>query len=146
MTNTLTWDFKPIALPKVNANLLSVISLILLLTMTFLTGSTIASHCGQIVLELSFASAAVGAATVALELSKAALAGAAWSLNPGVIATLAAAVALSASALAIAVAAVAYLTAKLYECEKEHSASGASADASGGCDSGSCGGSDGSTG
>lgn len=37
MTNTLTWDIKPIALPKINANLLSVISLILLLTMAFMT-------------------------------------------------------------------------------------------------------------
>lgn len=143
MTNTLTWNIKPIAFPKVNTNLLSVISLILLLTMTFLTGSTIAAHCGQIMLELGIATAAVGFATVALETSKAALAGAAWSLNPWVVAGLVAAVAVSAAALALAVAAVAYLTAKLYECEKEH---GTSADASGGCDSGSCGGSDGSTG
>lgn len=42
MTNTLTWDIKPIALPKVNANLLSVVSLILLLTMAFMTVAVIA--------------------------------------------------------------------------------------------------------
>ena len=35
MTNVSTWDIKPIALPKINSNLLSVISLILLLTMFF---------------------------------------------------------------------------------------------------------------
>ena len=138
MANTLTWDIKPIQLPKVNANLLSVVSLILLLTMAFMMGHpALASHCDQIVLELGLASALVGAATVALELSKAALAGAVWTLNPAVMAGLAAAVAASAAALAIAVAAVAYLTAKLYECENEH---GGSANTSGGCDSGSCGG------
>ena len=42
MTNTLTWNIKPIAFPKVNTNLLSVVSLILLLTMAFLTFSVIA--------------------------------------------------------------------------------------------------------
>ena len=45
MTNTLTWDIKPIQLPKINANLLSVISLIVLLTMAFMTASVIADHC-----------------------------------------------------------------------------------------------------
>ena len=48
MTNTLTWDIKPIAFPKINANLLSVVSLILLLTMVFLTVSTIADHCDDL--------------------------------------------------------------------------------------------------
>ena len=47
MTNTLTWNIKPIQLPKVNTNLLSVVSLVLLLTMVFLTGSVIADHCGK---------------------------------------------------------------------------------------------------
>ena len=45
--NTLTWDISfPIALPKLNSNLLSVVSFILLLTMAFMTASVIASHCG----------------------------------------------------------------------------------------------------
>ena len=42
MTNTLTWDIKSIQVPKVNSNLLSVVSLILLLTMAFLTVAVIA--------------------------------------------------------------------------------------------------------
>lgn len=45
MTNTLTWDIKPIESPKINSNLLSVVSLILLLAMTFLTVAVIAEHC-----------------------------------------------------------------------------------------------------
>ena len=47
MTNTLTWDLKPIALPKVNSNLLSVVSLILLLTMAFMTASVVAEDCAD---------------------------------------------------------------------------------------------------
>ena len=48
MRNTLTWDIKSIQVPKVNSNLLSVASLILLLTMAFLTFSVIADHCGEL--------------------------------------------------------------------------------------------------
>ena len=44
MTNTLTWDINPIQLPKINSNLLSVVSLILLLTMAFLTVAVIADY------------------------------------------------------------------------------------------------------
>ena len=45
MTNTLTWNIKPIALPKINTNLLSVVSLIVLLTMAFMTVFVIADDC-----------------------------------------------------------------------------------------------------
>ena len=45
MKNTLNWDIKPIALPKINSNLLSAVSLILLLTVAFITASVIAGHC-----------------------------------------------------------------------------------------------------
>ena len=45
MTNILTWDIKPIHLPKINSNLLSVVSLILLCTMAFLTIAVIADDC-----------------------------------------------------------------------------------------------------
>ena len=69
MTNTLTWDIKPIALPKINSNLLSVVSLILLLTMAFMTASVIADHCSievqarnNAVAEFLLASAAFSAA------------------------------------------------------------------------------------
>ena len=44
--NAITWNAPTIHLPKINANLLAVISLLLLLTMAFLTVSVIASHCG----------------------------------------------------------------------------------------------------
>ena len=44
MKNTLTWDMKPITFPKINSNLLSVISLIVLLTMTFHTMAVIAAY------------------------------------------------------------------------------------------------------
>ena len=47
MTNTLTGDIKRIALPKINANLLSVISLILLLTMAFFIIAVIAEICEE---------------------------------------------------------------------------------------------------
>lgn len=45
MMSTLTWGFKPIQLPKLNSNLLAVVSMILLFTMAFLTASVIAEHC-----------------------------------------------------------------------------------------------------
>ena len=45
MMNILTWDIKPIQVPKVNSNLLSAVSLILILTMAFLTAAVIADHC-----------------------------------------------------------------------------------------------------
>ena len=45
MTNTLTWNFKPIQLPKLNTNLLSVISLIVLCTMAFVVVDTFAGDC-----------------------------------------------------------------------------------------------------
>ena len=48
MTNTLTWDIKSIQLPKINSNLLSVVSLILLLTMAFLTVAVFADHCDDL--------------------------------------------------------------------------------------------------
>lgn len=48
MSNTLTWDSKYIQLPKVNTNLISIVSLILLLTMVFLTISAIADNCDHL--------------------------------------------------------------------------------------------------
>lgn len=48
MTNTLSWGFKSIQLPKLNTNLLSVISLILLLTTVFVTITIFASHCDDL--------------------------------------------------------------------------------------------------
>lgn len=68
MTNTLTWDIKPIQLPKINANLLSVVALILICAMSFLIVSpAIAAWCIKEHL-------AVAAARVTVELAEAAVA------------------------------------------------------------------------
>ncbi len=48
MTNILIWNFKPIQLPKLNTNLLSVISLIVLCMMVFVTINTAAEACDEI--------------------------------------------------------------------------------------------------
>ena len=70
MTNTLTWDIKPIAFPKINSNLLSVISLIVLLTMTFTAASVIASHCYPEILAVEAAQQHVNYAYGALAIAK----------------------------------------------------------------------------
>ena len=133
MTNTLTWDIKSIQVPKVNANLLSFISLILIFTMAFLTASVIASHCEEIRSNLETAIAveilAAASARALFEVWKAACS----SGNPWAIAAATAALGVATVAAAAALAAIAYYTTKLLECEQEHET------ASGGCDSGGCG-------
>ena len=133
MTNTLTWDIKPIALPKINTNLLSIVSLILLLTMAFMAGSVIASHCEDIRSNLETAIAVEFAAAIAarilFEVWKAACA----SGNPLAIAAATTALAAAVIIAAAAAVAIVYYTQKLWECEEEH------ASASGGCASGGCG-------
>lgn len=133
MTNTPTWDIKPIALPKINANLLSLISLVLLLTMAFMmVHPAIASHCEELANKAIFwAGAALVAATLATYAAKA-LHMAMGSLNPWAIAAASAAFLVATGAAAIAAARAVEYAKKLYECEKSHDS------ASGGCDSGSC--------
>lgn len=133
MTNTLTWDIKPIAFPKINANLLSVVSLILILTMAFLTASAIAEHCSEIRKKLETAiaveAAAIAAVVIAKEVLKAAGAsGIHWAITAATIA-----LAVAIGAVAAAGVAIGYYAAALAECEQEHET------ASGGCNSGSCG-------
>jgi len=70
--NTLTWDIKPIELLKINTNLLSIISFILLLTMAFLTASVIAEHCGALEAAADAAQEAWAAATARYALAAAA--------------------------------------------------------------------------
>ena len=70
MTNTLTWDIKPIALPKINANLLSFVSLILLLTMAFMTTAVIAECCYPEELALQAANRHLAAAYVGLAIAE----------------------------------------------------------------------------
>lgn len=48
MTNTLTWNFKPIQVPKLNTNWLSVISFIVLCTMTFVAINAFADCCEEL--------------------------------------------------------------------------------------------------
>ena len=131
MTNTLTWDIKSIQVPKVNSNLLSVVSLILLLTMTFLTASVIAYHCGDIQENLAKAVVAEGIAIAAAKIAEQALKAAMSSGNPWAIAAAAAGLTLALAAVAAAGAAIGYYTAQLVECEAEHENAG-----SGSCGSG----------
>ena len=120
MTNTLTWDIKPIALPKINSNLLSVVSLILLLTMAFMTASVIASHCGPEEKALNAALVEFGLACAAL--SAALLTGQWWAIG------------LAAGWVGKATMSVDAAQDALERCKDQHSPG-----ASGGCNSGSCG-------
>ena len=134
MTNTLTWDIKPIQLPKINANLLSVVSMILLLTTVFMmVHPALASHCEELAWKAGvWAAASIIAASLAklaVEGLKAAIA----SLNPGAIIAASAAVLLTAAAAVYAARKAAEYATELYECVQSH------ASASGGCNSGGCG-------
>ena len=137
MTNTLTWDIKfPIALPKINTNLLSVISLILLLTMAFLTTSAIADHCADKERDVLKAELAVYLAGLAVAAWVAAIAAAASGGPLGWPAIAGLALGLQAAKVTMGLALLNLQDAKkaLEECEKSHQ----SAD-SGGCGSGGCG-------
>lgn len=142
MTNILTWDTKPIQLPKINSNLLSVISIILLFMMAFLTVSAIASHCEQIKKDLRLAVAAEVVVVGILYGARMVLKAAGATGNPWAIgAAMAGVVAAYAAVIAIGII-ITNLTVKLIECEKEHGSEnydGADGHAAGGCNSGSCG-------
>ena len=133
MTNALTWDIKPITFPKVNANLLSVISLIVLLTMAFMmVHPAIAAHCGELRSKLALWTIVAASTAYLAKMAGQALHLAMATLNPVKIAlAIAAVLALGAAAVYAAGKVVEYAK-KLYECEKSHSS------ASGGCDSGDC--------
>ena len=62
MTNTLTWNIKPI-----NTNLLSVISLVVLCMMVFVTINAFAFHCGDLEKSQNAAKLAADAAIWLLE-------------------------------------------------------------------------------
>ena len=138
MTNTLTWNIKPIQLPKVNTNLLSVVSLVLLLTMVFLTGSVIADHCGKYQALVWVAEGVLISVTIGWFFAKNALKVAILTFNPVKIA--AAAALLAGAKLAVIGAGAAVFTAQeaLEDCEKQHQSASAGS-GSGGCDSGGCG-------
>lgn len=131
MTNTLTWDIESIQVPKVNSNLLSVVSLILILTMVFLTASVIAYHCGDIQENLGKAIVAEGIAIAAAKIAEQALKAALASGNPWAIAAATTFLVAALAAVTAAAALIGYYAAQLAECEAEHVEAG-----SGSCDSG----------
>jgi len=55
MTNTLTWNIKPIQLPKLNTNLLSVISFIVLCAIIFVTANSLAVACDELMEQVAYA-------------------------------------------------------------------------------------------
>lgn len=67
MTTTLTLHVKPIVFPRINSNLLAVVGLILICTMTFaMIHPVLASHCGPEERALQAALVDLGIATAAL--------------------------------------------------------------------------------
>ncbi len=120
MTNTLTWVLRPIQLPKVNSNLLAVISLIVLFTMAFLIGSVIAEHCEterQAVKDAENAVYIAGGYVLAAHVAlMAAIASGQW----WAVAGLAAAKALAVAHLANESAKLETARRALYDCENEH--------------------------
>ncbi|MYA71454.1 hypothetical protein F4009_09480 [Candidatus Poribacteria bacterium] len=135
MTNTLTWDIKPIVLPKINANLLSVVSLIVLLTMAFLTFAAIADDCSEKEQALNNAIVTYALAGLALIVAEAGLAAAILSGNLIAIAIAGAAVLVALAAESWAYNNLVRATAEWLECVESH---GGGDQGSGGCNSGSC--------
>lgn len=131
MTNILTWNFKSIQLPKVNANLLSVISLILLLTMVFMTVFVIADDCESLLEDLRERGKVLKKALLDYLKAEVKVAKAFATLNP--IKVLKALKALKKAADAVEDARRSY-TATLYAYQEFCGDD----DDSGGCDSGSC--------
>ncbi len=132
MTNTLTWNFKPIALPKINSNLLSTISFFLICCFVFMAAAAIVEAiCDEESDDLIAAEKAYAITGLALGLAEAGLAVAALAMNPiGVGIALAsigvAAVAHASNGADLQIAAEAY-----WDCIHRHTASG-------GCGSGTC--------
>ena len=122
MTNTLTWDIKPIQLPKVNANLLSALSLFIMCLMFFtMIHPVLAFHCGPEEKALDAALVALGSATAAYVVAL---------LTAGFVG-----VAIAAGFHLAATMAVDACQAALDRCNND----GRHNPASGGCDSGGCG-------
>ena len=123
MTNTLTWEFQPIQLPKVNAHLLSALSLFIICLMFFtMIHPVLAYHCKPEEKALDAALVALGAATAAYVLAL---------LTMGLIG-----VAIAAAFHLAAVMAVDACQAGLDRCNNDGKHSPV---ASGGCNSGGCG-------
>lgn len=127
MTYTLTWGFKSLQLPKLNTNLLSVLSFCLVCLMLFTVASAIVEAvCESEYSSLQLAEAALGFAMISLVAAETGLVLAIASLNP--IAIGAASLGVAAATGAVTLAGAAVLSAqKAYEdCLDRHTAGGSS--------------------
>lgn len=132
MTNTLTGNFKPIQLPKLNTNWLSVISLIVLCTTVFVTINTAAEACEDLKLSVAIAKLAADAALDAADLAFKALEWATENDSEALIFLATEAVELAISIATIAVNYHVQLSKELHDCLKNIKM------ASGSCNSGGC--------
>lgn len=131
MTNILPWNFKPIQLPKLNTNLLSVISLIVLCMMVFVTINTIAEACEELEGAMELADLA---ATGALWLAEQALEALRFAEDTGIEVLIKIAKVAAEAAVTLAIAAVdlyVRLSKAYVDCLNSQMASN-----SGSCDSG----------
>ncbi len=111
MSNILTWDIKPIQLPKVNSNLLAVISMIVICIMAFLMVQPILAQSSYDPCEVERSSrntALLALALASTTLSVTLLTGQWWAIG------------LATAALGIAIRAVNDTQAALDRCEKEN--------------------------
>lgn len=132
MTNTLTWDIKQIQVPKVNANLLSVISFLMLCLMLFTaTAAIVEAVCESEMEALISAEKAYALTGLALGFAEATLAAAIFSANLLAIGLALAGVGIAAAAHSSTGADLQVAAEDYWDCMQRHTASG-------GCDSGSC--------
>ncbi|MDD9973942.1 MAG: hypothetical protein OXU27_08050 [Candidatus Poribacteria bacterium] len=117
MTNTLTWNIRfPIQLPKLNTNLISVISLLVLCMMILVTINTAAEACEELKLAVAVAKLAADAAIAAAELAFKALERATEIGNEGLIFLATKAVEFAISVATVAVDNHVRLAEKLRDC------------------------------
>ena len=133
MTNTLTWDIRfPIQLPKLNTNVLSVISFFVLSLMLFTAAAAIVEAvCESEADALSLAEIAYAVTGVALIGAEGLLVIAIASMNPMAIAGALIGLGVAVAAHAATGALLQRAAEDYWDCMNRHTASG-------GCDSGSC--------
>ncbi len=135
MTNTLTWNIKPIQVPKLTTNWLSVISLLLLCSMAFVTATTIAEACEELERKAASAKALYD---IALDAAKLAVAAYEFLVDSNLTEVAAAAKVIAEAAIAVAEAQGNYWIQCLGEVRECYEDKIPGQMASGSCDSGSC--------
>ena len=136
MTNILTWEFKPIQLPKINANLLSTISFFIICLIAFTAAANIVEAiCEDEYKEVTQAEATLGGLVIGLAAAEVLLVLAFLTLNPFVIGPAIIAVDILAIGVIAATDNVAEKWKKYNECIEDNTPSMGS----GSCGSGSCG-------